>query len=173
MKTTQSILCALFLASLPAAPAVSQLKSGSAAGQSASAALVRPGGGGSGVLGGGLGTFFGLIDPDRFMMRHSLSYSYLSAGGTGLSMADYTNSMFYSIADPLDVRFDVTLQGSPFGPTAGAGRDELSRIYLSRAELNYRPWENFSMQFQYRQLPYSFYRNPFDPLDYGYPWGDR
>jgi hypothetical protein len=83
--------------------------------------------------------------------------------------------MFYRIADPLDVRVDVTLQGSPFGPTAGMNRNDLSGIYLSRAELNYRPWDNVFFQVEYRELPYSayLYRNPFDPFYSGSPWGDR
>lgn len=171
MKTTISILITLLLAGLLSAPAAAQLKSQARAGESASPGLVRPAG--TGGWGGGLSSFFGLLDPDRFLMRHTLSYNYLSAGGTGLSTASYTNSMFYSIADPLNVRFDVTLQGSPFGPTAGADRNDLNRIYLSRAELNYKPWDNVFLQLQYRELPYSFYRNPFDPWYYGSPWGER
>jgi len=71
------------------------------------------------------------------------------------------------------VRFDVTLQGSPFGPTAGAARGDLNRLYLSRAELNYRPTDNLFLQFQYRQLPYSVDRALFDPWYYSAPWGDR
>jgi hypothetical protein len=106
------------------------------------------------------------------MMRHTLAYNYMSAGGSGLSMASYTNSMFYKIADPLNVRFDVTLQGSPFGSTAGMDRNALNKIYISRAEMNYRPWENVYLQFQYREMPYSPYRNYFDPWYYGNTMGD-
>src|SRR5437016_4946506 len=61
-----------------------------------------------------INSFLGLLNPDNFMMRHSFSFSYLTAGNTGLSIASYTNSMFYKIADPLNVRCDLTLQGSPF-----------------------------------------------------------
>ena len=169
MKTTISIL--LVLAAVLATSASAQLKSQMHADESASASMVRQS---PGTWGGGLSSFFGLLDPNRFMMRHSFALNYLSAGGTGLSMASYTNSMFYRIADPLDVRVDVTLQGSPFGPTAGMDRNDLSGIYLSRAELNYKPWDNVFMQFQYRQMPYSlYYGNPFDPFSYGHPWGDR
>lgn len=161
MKTA---LVALILA-FGSSAADAQLRSGEPSERSAAASLVRPAGQG---MGGSISSFFGLLDPNRFLMRHSFSYSYLTAGGTGLSVASYTNSMFYRIADPLDVRFDVTLQGSPFGPTAGAGRDELSRISLSRAELNYRPWENVQMQVLYRELPWGYYRNPFDPTMQGF-----
>jgi hypothetical protein len=171
MKTTLSILLMLVLAAALTTTASSQLKSQSRADESASTSLVHQGG--AGTWGGGLNSFFGLLDPDRFMMRHSFSYNFMSAGGEGLSLASYTNSMFYRISDPLDVRFDVTLQGSPFGPTAGATRNDLNRIYLSRAELNFRPWDNVFFQVEYRQLPYAYYRSPFDPFSYRNPWGDR
>jgi hypothetical protein len=165
MKSTILVLLVAVIGSSAAA----QLKPRSPAEESAAASLVRPGGG----QGTGLSSFFGLLNPDRFLMTHTLSYNFLSAGGTGLSVASYTNSMFYSIADPLNVRFDVTLQGSPFGPTAGVNRSDLNRIYLSRAELDYRPWENVYLQLQYRELPWSYYRNSFDPMYFGNTPGER
>ena len=81
-----------------------------------------------------------------------------------MSLASYTNSMFYKISDPLNVRFDVTLQGSPFGQTGSLNRSDLSGVYLSRAELNYQPWQNVALQIQYRQLPLSLYNR------YNYPY---
>ena len=96
----------------------------------------------------------GWFNPDNFMMRHNFSFQYMSAGGYGLSLATYTNSMFYKIADPLDVRFDISLQGSPFGQYGIAQQNDFSRLFLSRAELNYRPWENVSIRLQYRQIPF-------------------
>ena len=174
MKTTLSIL--LVLAALLPATALSQLRSQTLADESASASLVRPA-----ATSAGFSSLFGLLSPDRFLMRHSLSMNYLSAGGQGLSIANYTNSMFYRIADPLDVRVDVTLEGSPFGPTAGMERQDMTRLYLSRAELNYRPWDNVFVQMSYREMPYGYFyspyglysRGPFDQSWYGNPWGDR
>src|SRR5713101_1195880 len=40
-----------------------------------------------------INSFLGILNPENFMMRHSFSLSYLSAGGAGLSLASYTNSM--------------------------------------------------------------------------------
>ncbi len=94
---------------------------------------------------------FGWFDPSRFSMRQSYSLSYTTMGGQGLSLGVYTNSLYYKIANPLDVQFDVSLQHSPFS-SFGNSRD-LSGIYLSRAQLNYRPSENMLLQIQYRQLP--------------------
>jgi len=155
-----AFICLLF-----ASGAAAQLRSSTVQERSASLSLVRPG--------SGLSSFFGLLNPENFMMQHTLSYSYLSAGETGLSVASYTNSMFYQIADPLNVRMDITLQGSPFGPTAGTDRSNLSRVYLSRVELNYQPWKDVFLQLQYREMPYFSYRNFYDPFSFGQPWGDR
>ncbi len=105
--------------------------------------------------------FLSWFNPNNFMMRHQFSMSYTSFAGRGLSLASYTNSMFYRIADPLHVRLDVSMLYSPY---SSFGTDDLNRIYISNAELNYRPWENFYIQLQYRQLPigtYSPYYNPF------------
>jgi hypothetical protein len=148
----------LFMMALAASAAVQghalfgQIRSQAAAEQNASQALVHP-------SSGGLSSLFGLLDPSSFRMRHTLSYNYASAGGAALSTASYTNSMFYRIAPPLDIRFDVTLQGSPFGPTAGYERNAFNRVFLSRAELNYRPFENLIIQVQYRDLPYGSWGN--------------
>jgi hypothetical protein len=100
-------------------------------------------------------SFFGLLNPDNIRMQHNFSMSYFSFNGTGMSLASYTNSLFYKISDPLNVRFDVTLQGSPFGQSAY--QDPLNGVFLSRAELNYRPWENFLIRLEYNRLPLNYY----------------
>jgi hypothetical protein len=107
-----------------------------------------------------LTSFFGLINPENLRMQHNFSMSYFSFAGSGVSLASYTNSLFYKISDPLNVRFDVTLQGSPFGQSAY--QNALNGVFLSRAELNYRPWENFLIKLEYNQLPYNYY-NIYDP----------
>ena len=119
-----------------------------------------------------INSFLGFLNPDNFLMRHNFAFSYLSSGGTGMSLASYTNSMFYKISDPLNVRFDLTLQGSPFGQYGAASRNDLSRLYLSRAELNYHPWENVFVKLQYRQIPFGYYgyRSPFNS---SLMWGDE
>ncbi len=113
--------------------------------------------------------FLGFLNSNSFMMKHNFSLNYMSFGGTSLSLASYTNSIFYRISEPLDVRFDVTLQGSPFGNSTY--QNSLNGIYLSRAQLNYKPWENFLIKFEYNQLPMGFYglSNPwYNPYSYPY-----
>jgi hypothetical protein len=112
----------------------------------------------------GLGGLFGWFDPNRFSMRHNFSMSYVTAGGVGLSLASYTNSMLYQVADPLNVRFDVTMQTSPFGNYGSVNQNAFNNLFLSRAEVNYKPWENFQVQLQYRQIPFS-------PYGYYRPYG--
>jgi hypothetical protein len=117
---------------------------------------------------GGFNSFFGLLNPDNFRMQQNFSYSFLSSGGQGLSLASYTNSIFYRIADPLNVRFDVTLQGTPFG-AATPYQSALNGLFLSRAELNYRPWQNFFIKLEYDHLPSSFYNSYYNPWYYPFP----
>ncbi len=102
---------------------------------------------------------FGWFDPSRFSMHHSLSMSYATMGGQGMSLGMYTNSMQYQVTDRLNARADVSLMYSPYNsfPTAGGKKNDLSNIFLSRAELNYRPWDNVQIRLQYRQLPYGSY----------------
>lgn len=119
----------------------------------------------------GISSFLGLLDPERFMMRHNFAFSYFSGGGEGMSLASYTNSMFYKISDPLNVRFDVTLQGSPFGASGGLAQSEANRLLISRAELNYRPLENMFIKVQYSQLPGNYF-NGFYPYYPSY-WGNE
>jgi len=153
MKKTLYILCCLILFCEVAS---AQLKSQVEQQTSPSQYLVHPS--------VGMGGLFGWFDPNRFSMHHNFSMSYVTAGGTGLSLASYTNSMLYQVADPLNVRFDVTMQTSPFGNYGSVNQSAFNNLFLSRAELNYKPWENFQVQLQYRQLPFS-------PYGYYRPYG--
>ncbi|MGB6034216.1 MAG: hypothetical protein WBH55_15420 [Bacteroidota bacterium] len=118
-----------------------------------------------GLYGGsGSSFFFGLFDPARFQMRHSLSFSYQTFGNQGVSLGTYTNSMSYAFAENLNARADVSLSYSPYNTFSkgGGGSNNFGSIYLSRAEINYRPFENMTVQIQYRQFPYgTFYSSPF------------
>jgi len=107
---------------------------------------------------------FGWFNPESFRMRHSFDLSYHTMGGQGMSLATYTNSMTYDIAENLNARADVSMSYSPYNTfsTFGGKKNDLSSIYLSRAEVNYKPWENVLVKFQYRQVPYgNYYYSPF------------
>ncbi|MBI1804005.1 MAG: hypothetical protein HY033_05320 [Ignavibacteriae bacterium] len=106
-----------------------------------------------------INSFLGFLNSDNFMMRHNISFSYLSAGGQGLSLASYTNSMFYRIADPLNLHVDLTLQGSPFGQYGSSGQNDFNKLFISRAELNYHPADNMFITLQFSQRPFGRYSN--------------
>ena len=109
---------------------------------------------------------FGWFDPARFHMQHTFSMSYATVGGQGLSLSTYTNSMSYEFTDNLRARADVSMSYSPFNSlsTFGGAKNNLSSIYLSSAQVEYKPWQNVLFQVGYRQYPYGSYYSPFyDP----------
>lgn len=117
------------------------------------------------------GFLFGLFDPGRLKMNQSFSMSYQTFGRQGLALGMYTNSLSYQVSDPLSVQMDVSLIHSPYSSLGGDFAKSLSGIYLTRAELDYRPSENTLFQIQFRQLPASLY---YGGMGYGFGgsyWG--
>jgi hypothetical protein len=119
-------------------------------------------------------TLFGWFDASNFSMRHSLSYSVSSFGGQAMSMGMYTNTMTYRFADNLDARADISMNYSPnmsfSGLNGKSNNNNFSGMYLSNAQLSYRPWENVKVQLQYMRMPYgSYYSSPFGNFMYGGP----
>ncbi|HUN66993.1 MAG TPA: hypothetical protein VMW43_12950 [Bacteroidota bacterium] len=104
-----------------------------------------------------IGSFLGLLNSDNFMMRHNISMDFFSGAGGSLSIASYTNSMFYRIADPLNVRVDLTLQGTPFGQSGAFAQGDFNKLFVSRAELNYQPWNNTALRLEYNNLPLGYF----------------
>ena len=164
MKTIAALMIATIMMTMTVS---AQFKSQVENQPSASQSLVRPA--------TSINSLLGILNPDNFMMHHSFALSYMSFGGTGLSLASYTNSMFYKIADPLSVRFDITLQGSPFGNYGGLQQNDFSKLYISRAELNYRPTENMFIKLQYNQLPFNryYYYDRYSPYNSSLLLGDE
>ena len=111
------------------------------------------------------GSLFSFLNSDDFIMRHSFSMNYSSFAGEGLAVGMYTNSMFYRLMDNLDVQVDVSVTHSPYSTLGEEYQKSLSGIYLSNASVNYRPFKDFSVHLQYRNMPYGYgYYHPF----YGY-----
>jgi hypothetical protein len=111
---------------------------------------------GNAIVSSNTPSLFSWFNPENFHMRHSYSMSYMTAGGRGMAVGMYTNSMFYQIADPLNVQLDVSLMHSPYN-SFNRNMDDYSGVFISRAEINYQPSENFRVQLQYRQVPYTDY----------------
>lgn len=118
--------------------------------------------------------WFSLFNPNNFQMRHSYSASYTTSGRYSLVLQRYTNTMLYQFAPNLDARGDISLQNSPYSTFEHSVQNQFNKIFLSNAELNYRPWENTFIRLSYQQYPgsyygygyYSPYRSMFSDFDY-------
>jgi hypothetical protein len=109
---------------------------------------------------------FGFINPDNLIMNHSYSMSYTTFGGNGVALGVYTNSLLFKFADNLNLEVDASLVHSPYSSFGKNHQNMLNGIYLSKAQLNYQPWDNFNISVQYRSLPGNYY-SPYSGF-YGY-----
>ncbi len=144
----RSLFCTLLAFVLVSTIATAQFKARSNDQPSVSQSLVRSDD--SGLL-------FGWFDPGKLKMSQSYSLSYQSFGQNGLALGVYTNSLSYQISDPLSVQMDVSVMHSPYNTFGDKLGKSLSGIFLSRAQLNYKPSENTLFQIQFRQVPASLY----------------
>ena len=103
------------------------------------------------------GLLFGWFDPGKLKMTQSYSLSYQTFGQNGLALGIYTNSLSYQVSDPLSLQMDVSVMHSPYNSFGDKFGKSLSGIYLTKAELNYRPSDNTLFQIQFRQLPAALY----------------
>jgi len=122
--------------------AVAQLKSKIDTPPPVSESMMRP---------GSSDFLLGLFDPSKLSMRHNFSMSYTTFAGQGLSLGTYTNSLMYEFSDVLDVQADVSLMNSPY--SSFGNKNDFNKLFLSKAQLNYRPTDNMLLQIQYRELP--------------------
>lgn len=107
------------------------------------------------------GSFFGFFNPANFSMRQSISMNYMTMGGQSLSLAMYTNSMSYRISQPLTLSADVSVMNSPYSTLGNSFAKSINGIYLTRAELNYHPTKDFSIDVQFDRNPLYSYYNPY------------
>lgn len=116
----------------------------------------------------------GFINPNNFHMNHSISMSFNAFGGQSVALGVYTNNMSYSFNKDLFIEADVSLVTSPYSSFGTEHSKSLNGIYLSRAQLNYRPSENMNIMIQYNggpnnyYSPYNNYYSPFSRRIFGY-----
>ncbi len=103
--------------------------------------------------------FFGILDPAKFSMSHSVSMSYFSVGGGGIAQNMYLNTMTYQIADPLMLRVQWGVQNFPYNNLSKDNPLFQGGFFLSGAELNYKPNENMELSVQFNQMPGYMYNN--------------
>ena len=118
------------------------------------------------------GSLFGFFSSDNFHMSHSYDLSYQTSGGQALALGVYTNSMFFKLGSDLNFQTDISVVNSPYSTLGKNFQNNLNGIYLSRASLNYQPFKDLTISFEYNRLPGGY--NPY----YGFgsfnrysPWG--
>lgn len=112
-----------------------------------------------GLIDNNSGSLFGFLNSENFFMKHSFSLSYSAFGGEGFSLGVYTNSMFYKFNNNLNAQLDVSLVQSPYSTLGKDFQKNISGFYISRAAVNYKPWNDVLISLQYRQLPYNYYNS--------------
>ena len=110
--------------------------------------------------------FNSFFNPNNFNMSHSVSMSYTAFGSQGVALGVYTNSMSYQFNENLNVEVDASLVNSPYSSFGNQFNDQINGIYLSRAQINYKPSENTFLSIQYlngpiNYSPYSYYNRGF------------
>jgi hypothetical protein len=135
------------LSAITVGTAFSQFRGAEPQAPSVSEAMVKPSGGTA---------LFGFFNPDNFKMSHSISMNYMSFGGQGVGMTMYTNSMQYRVSDPLLVSADVSMMFSPFGSAARSFQNDINKIFLNRARIDYMPSKDFHISLQYRNIPMNY-----------------
>jgi len=114
------------------------------------------------------GLLFGFFNPANFSMHQSVSMSFTTMAGQSMALGMYTNSMSYRISNPLTLSADVSLLNSPYSSLGSKFAQSINGIYLTRADLNYKPSDNFMLDVQFNQNPlYKYY----SPYYYYNPWG--
>ncbi|MEG8945750.1 hypothetical protein [Rosettibacter firmus] len=119
----------------------------------------------NGVIKNYSSSLFNFFKSENFKMNHTFDISYQTFGAAGsLALTTYTNSMFYRINDKLNIQADISLVNSPFNSFGKEFSNKINGLYLSRAQINYKPTENMSITFQYRNIPsyyypYNYYSN--------------
>jgi hypothetical protein len=110
------------------------------------------------------GSLLGFINPDNFSMHHSFGLSYSSFGNSGgMALGVYTNSMAYKFSDRLNLETDISVVNSPYNSYGNEFSKQINGVYLSRAQLTFKPTDNMNIIIQYRSVPGGYY----SPYGYG------
>ena len=105
---------------------------------------------------------FSLLDPSKFRMSHSYSFSYLSGGRMSGSFGVYTNLLEYQVSKPLTLTLSLNYLHQPLSVF---GKDQLriKDAVLPNFHLRYRPSDSFSFTIDVLTFPYPYHqenRNP-------------
>ena len=99
----------------------------------------------------------GFLSPDKVQMNHSMSFmSGVSSRGDGFYQSAYTNHMRFQLQPNLRVNVDLSLvnmgtmnHNNDFN---FKGNDDNQNAFIPAFSLEYKPWENTTIYFEYRQV---------------------
>ncbi len=113
-------------------------------------------------------SLFGFINPDNLKMQNTYEMSYSTFSGQSLALGAFTNSLFYKLSNKFDVQLSTSIVMSPYSSIGSDFQKSINGVYITNAQLNYRPWKNVEVVLQYRQIPAgSYYYSPFSYYGYG------
>ena len=87
---------------------------------------------------------FSLLDPQRFKINQSYTFSYFSSGTTSGSFGVYTTTLKYQLSNPLSLTLSLNYLHQPLSVFR---QDDLrlKNSILPNFQLHYRPSNNFSL----------------------------
>jgi hypothetical protein len=115
---------------------------------------------------------FSLLDPSKFRMSNSYTFSYFSSGQTSGSFGVYTNVMEYQVSKPLTLTLTLNYLHQPLSVFH---KDDLriKDALLPNFQLIYRPNNNFSFTINVLTLPSSYYPERYNSWFYGPSWHEE
>jgi hypothetical protein len=98
---------------------------------------------------------FSLLDPSKFRMSNSYTFSYFSSGQTSGSFGVYTNVMEYQVSKPLTLTLSLNYLHQPLSVFHN---DDLriKDAILPNFQLSYRPNNSFSFIINVQTFPYFY-----------------
>ncbi|OGU54325.1 MAG: hypothetical protein A2V66_14185 [Ignavibacteria bacterium RBG_13_36_8] len=99
----------------------------------------------------------GFIDPNNLQIRHSVDMSFMASGKNSIALGVYTGSLSYKFNEKFNLRLDASIINSPYNSLGKEFTNRINGLYLSRAQLNYKPSDNFFISIEYRQIPAGYY----------------
>lgn len=97
--------------------------------------------------------FASLFDPNRYQMNHSFSMSFLSMGGSPVSIGAYTNSFSFAISPNMILNTQVSLVQPSMG-----GINNPGQVFYN-VGLDYKVSEHSVFSFKINNYP-TYYQRP-------------
>ncbi len=105
---------------------------------------------------------FSLLDPSKFRMSHSYSFSYFSSGRTSGSFGVYSNLMEYRFSKPLTLTLSLNYLHQPLS-VFHTNQLRIKDAILPNFQLRYRPNDSFYFTINVLTFPHPYYRQGPDP----------